>query len=92
MIHLIHDDAFGEATAGPINSKLNHLAFHVEDYAAAVAGLAAHGVDYLERVLPDYGYRQVFFRDPDGNVIELGEWPAPGAMFPTFAQASLALP
>lgn len=29
----------------------------------------------IERVLPEYGYRQLFFNDPDGNNIELGEWP-----------------
>ena len=44
--------------------------------------LTAHGVEIVERVLPDYGYRQVFFRDPDGNVLELGEWPAVNEMFP----------
>ena len=41
-----------------------------------------HGLDYVERVLPDYGYRQIFFRDPDGNVLELGEWPPSNEMFP----------
>ena len=35
----------------------------------------------VERVLPDYGYRQAFFRDPDGNVLELGEWPPANEMF-----------
>ena len=44
--------------------------------------LRDHGIEYVERVLPDYGYRQVFFRDPDGNVLELGEWPPVNEMFP----------
>ena len=44
--------------------------------------LAAHGVRYVEHVLPTYGYRQVFFHDPDGNTLELGEWPSPEQMFP----------
>lgn len=81
MIHLIHDAKFEPNLATPINSRTNHLAIHVDDYDAAVAQLAAHGVEFVQHVLPTYGYRQVFFRDPDGNVIELGEWPSPGEMF-----------
>jgi catechol 2,3-dioxygenase-like lactoylglutathione lyase family enzyme len=82
MIHLIHDEKFQPRLAGPINARTNHLAMQVADYDAAVKNLAAHGVEFVEHVLPDYGYRQVFFRDPDGNVLELGEWPSPGEMFP----------
>jgi catechol 2,3-dioxygenase-like lactoylglutathione lyase family enzyme len=82
MIHLIHDEAFRPRLDEPINSRSNHLAMHVDDYDAAIAGLRAHGVEFVERVLPDYNYRQVFFRDPDGNVLELGEWPAVNEMFP----------
>lgn len=82
MIHLIHDEQFQPPLGGPINTRQGHLAMHVDDYAAAVAGLRAHGVEYVERILPDYGYRQVFFRDPDGNVVELGEWPSVNEMFP----------
>ena len=87
MIHLIHDEAYREAT-GPLNSKLNHLAFQVADFDESVARLKSHGVEVLERILPDYNYRQAFFRDPDGNVLEIGEWPAPGNMFPDFADVS----
>jgi len=82
MIHLIHDAAFTPPPPGPINTRQGHVAIRVDDYDAAVAGLRAHGLEYVERVLPDYGYRQVFFRDPDGNVLELGEWPPSNEMFP----------
>lgn len=82
MIHLIHDAAFQPRADGPINSRTHHLALQVSDYPRAVETLAAHGVPYVERVLPDYNYRQVFFRDPDGNTVELGEWPSPDEMFP----------
>jgi glyoxylase I family protein len=82
MIHLIHDEEFQPPLAGPINSRTHHLAIQVSDYGAAVERLKAHHVQYIERVLPDYGYRQAFFRDPDGNVLELGEWPSPDEMFP----------
>jgi glyoxylase I family protein len=82
MIHLIHDEAFRPTLGGPINTRTGHLAMHVDDYERAVASLRDHGVEIVERVLPDYGYRQVFFRDPDGNVLELGEWPAVNEMLP----------
>jgi catechol 2,3-dioxygenase-like lactoylglutathione lyase family enzyme len=82
MIHLIHDEDFEPRLAGPINTRTHHLAMQVVDYDAAVQRLQLHNVQYVERVLPDYGYRQVFFRDPDGNVLELGEWPSPEEMFP----------
>jgi catechol 2,3-dioxygenase-like lactoylglutathione lyase family enzyme len=81
MIHLIHDERFQPRTGEPINTRTNHLAIRVDDYDQAVERLRAHGVEFVERVLPDYGYRQVFFRDPDGNVLELGEWPPANEMF-----------
>ncbi len=82
MIHLIHDEGFRPVLDRPINTRANHVAMHVDDYDRAVKQLRAHGVEFVERVLPDYNYRQVFFRDPDGNVLELGEWPAVNDMFP----------
>lgn len=83
MIHLIHDKEFRPAESAAINSRGNHLAIHVDDFDEALRRLAAHGVRFVERVLPDYGYRQVFFHDPDGNVVELGEWPSADVMFPS---------
>jgi catechol 2,3-dioxygenase-like lactoylglutathione lyase family enzyme len=85
MIHLIHSESFREYH-GPINSRTNHIAMQVSDYERVVELLAAHGVEYAERVLPDYNYRQVFFHDPDGNTLELGEWPSPEEMFPELQQ------
>lgn len=79
MIHLIHDESHRPPT-GPINTRTHHLALETPDYDQAIAQLRAHGVEFVERVLPDYGYRQAFFRDPDGNVLELGEWPPPEVM------------
>jgi catechol 2,3-dioxygenase-like lactoylglutathione lyase family enzyme len=81
MIHLIHDAKFKPLLDAPIDTRTNHLAMRVDDYDDAVARLREHGVECVERVLPDYGYRQVFFRDPDGNVLELGEWPPANEMF-----------
>ncbi|BBO32604.1 hypothetical protein PLANPX_2216 [Lacipirellula parvula] len=85
MLHLIHDAKFEPNLAAPINSRTNHLAIHVDDFDAAVAQLTAHSIEHVVHVLPTYHYRQVFFRDPDGNVIELGEWPSQAEMFPELA-------
>jgi catechol 2,3-dioxygenase-like lactoylglutathione lyase family enzyme len=82
MIHLIHDEKTERGPDGRINTRTNHLALQTADYDRAVELLAAHGVRYVEHVLPDYNFRQVFFQDPDGNVLELGEWPSPSEMFP----------
>lgn len=79
MVHLIHV-AGHKAPAGPIETKNRHLALQTPDYDRSIEQLREHGLDFVERVLPDYGYRQVFFRDLDGNVIELGEWPSPEKM------------
>jgi glyoxylase I family protein len=82
MIHLIHDAAFQPPVDEPINTRHGHLAIRVDDYDLAIRQLRDHGVEFVQRVLPDYGYRQVFFRDPDGNVLELGEWPPVNEMLP----------
>lgn len=74
MLHLIHDERF-EPIATRDNTRRSHLAFRVEDIEQTLADLAAHEIPVVQRRLPDYGYRQLFIHDPDGNLIELGEWP-----------------
>ena len=74
MLHLIHDDRFSPIEARD-NTRRSHLAFRVEDIDRTLELLAAHDVPVIQRKLPDHGYRQLFIHDPDGNLIELGEWP-----------------
>jgi glyoxylase I family protein len=74
MLHLIHDERF-EPIATRDNTRRNHLAFRVNDIDRTLEQLAEHGIPVIQRRLPDYGYRQLFIHDPDGNLIELGEWP-----------------
>jgi glyoxylase I family protein len=74
MIHLIHSADFKPRT-GPINTMNGHFALQCTDIDTAVEMLKQHGIKFVERRLPDYGYRQIFFQDPDGNILELGEWP-----------------
>ena len=70
-----HDIAQRCPSVGPINTRGHHFAMQSSDVTRDLRMLAAHGVETIERILPDHGYRQVFFRDPDGNVVEIGEWP-----------------
>lgn len=74
MLHLIHKENYAPQ-GGPIDSRGKHFALRCTNIDAAVAVLQEHGVAFVEKKLPDFGYRQLFLQDPDGNVIELGEWP-----------------
>lgn len=75
MLHL-NEDASLPAPAADIQTRKRHLAFRVDDFEATVSLLGEHGIETVQRTLPDHGYRQIFFHDPDGNLIELGEWPS----------------
>jgi glyoxylase I family protein len=58
----------------PEAQGLRHLAFAVRDVDAAVARLAAHGVEAEPiRTDPYTGSRFTFFADPDGLPLELYE-------------------
>jgi catechol 2,3-dioxygenase-like lactoylglutathione lyase family enzyme len=57
-------------------TTLDHLAFEIpnQDYDTELARFAAHGMVIKERSWPDtldWPARSFFFRDPEGNVIEL---------------------
>jgi catechol 2,3-dioxygenase-like lactoylglutathione lyase family enzyme len=77
-IHLLSDaHATGGAGqpdpgAGVDRGMTHHLAFEVDDLDAACARLAENGVALAGGPMPrGDGYTQVFFRDPDGHVLEL---------------------
>ena len=48
-----------------------HFAIRVSDFEGAVSHLRAHGVEVLELQQNPTAWKQVYFTDPDGNVIEL---------------------
>lgn len=65
------DDQGGEQPVG-----FKHLAFEVDDLEAKIAELTAGGIDVdpiidCKSLLP--GLRVCFFRDPEGNILELME-------------------
>ena len=53
------------------HNRGNHYALRVDDLDAWENHLSACGIEYLPRKNRPDGAQQVFFRDPDGHVIEL---------------------
>jgi len=52
----------------------NHVCFAVEDLAAAVAKMAAHGFSTHSEVLDFHSRKLVFLNGPEGVTIELSQW------------------
>lgn len=74
-IELVHNPTGGGVNAG---NGLSHFVIQVESMEATIAGLSARGID---AEAPDsHGGSDDFFTswivDPDGNRIELVQWPA----------------
>jgi catechol 2,3-dioxygenase-like lactoylglutathione lyase family enzyme len=69
--------AAGVLEPGPsaVSGLASHVAFEVDDLGRACARLAEHGVALVGGPMPrGDGVTQVFFRDPDGYVLELFQW------------------
>ena len=76
QIHLI-DEPFVEGAEQPPNPRENHIAFLIEDLDAAEETLKHHGIGYLRQQSSDGISEQIFFRDPEGWMVELGNYLAP---------------
>lgn len=74
-IELVHDPAQGELD---ITTGLSHFVITVESLDTTIAELAMRGIDAEEPVSPDGSddFRTTCIVDPDGNRIELVQWPA----------------
>jgi lactoylglutathione lyase len=74
-IELVHGPAGGEAGGG---TGLSHFVVKVESLDATVAALAARGIAADEPASPGGSaeLRTTWLADPDGNRIELVQWPA----------------
>jgi len=76
-------DTVAPAQPGPANQRgLGHLAFAVDDVAALLDEIIAHGGSALgspsEADIPEVGRLSfVYARDPEGNIIELQRWTEP---------------
>ncbi len=73
QIHLIEDGAAPDPPES-INTRERHMAFAVADVDAMELVLREHGVVYKRSLIPDRGVHQIFFRDPDGHLIEIGKY------------------
>ena len=74
-IELVHDPAQGEINFG---AGLSHFVIKVEFMDATITELAAKGIDADAPGSPDGpdDVRTTWITDPDGNRIELVQWPA----------------
>jgi lactoylglutathione lyase len=74
-IELVHDPRRDEADRG---TGLSHVVIQVESMDGTVAALAAAGIDAEAPSSPDGSddFRTAMLTDPDGNRIELVQWPA----------------
>ena len=73
-IELVHQPG-ADVVAG---TGLSHFVIKVESMAATIAELAAQGIDADAPGSPDGSddFRTAWITDPDGNRIELVQWPA----------------
>jgi lactoylglutathione lyase len=73
-IELVHDPA---STDTDTHRGPSHFVIHVESMDATVAELAAGGVEAEVPTSPDGSddFRTTWIVDPDGNRIELVQWP-----------------
>jgi catechol 2,3-dioxygenase-like lactoylglutathione lyase family enzyme len=71
QFHLIEDLATPDCPP-TINTRENHIAFRVADLDAMERRLEALKVPYRRSAIVDRKIDQIFFRDPDGWMIEIG--------------------
>ena len=71
-VHLIEKPVGADIGMPPpaLTPVANHSAFQIEDYGNAIQTLSDAGVEFIE-MGPEA--KQIFLRDPDGNIIELIE-------------------
>lgn len=73
QIHVIENVDAAPDPDRKIDSRGDHLAFHVSDIELAKEGLRARQIEFHEQVNAG-GIHQIFFRDPDGHFIELASY------------------
>ena len=54
-----------------VSSTFDHMAFTAENEMDHINLLKENNIDYIIREVPEIGTRQIFFKDPAGNGIEL---------------------
>lgn len=74
-IELVHDPAEPPVEGG---NRLSHFVIKVDSLGGTLTDLAARGIDAEMPTSPDGSadFRTTWIVDPDGNRIELVQWPA----------------
>jgi lactoylglutathione lyase len=74
-LELVHDPNHG---AVHVSTGLSHFVIKVESMSATISEFVSRGIDADEPVSPDGSddFRTTWIIDPDGNRIELVQWPA----------------
>jgi lactoylglutathione lyase len=78
-IEVVHDPHGATADSDTAtDTRLSHLVIQVDSMDATLSELAAHGIDVEAPTSPDGSddFRTTWIVDPDGNRIELVQWPA----------------
>lgn len=75
---IVHIQEAPRPVSPSTESALNHVAFEITDYEAAIARLEAAGLDYAAKAVPGRSARQIFVFDPNGVRVELNYRPAGG--------------
>ena len=76
QLHLAEKDVQAGFRTGQIVNPIarGHIAYRTDDLAAFKAHLTAHGIPFSDwEHAAVAGWHQIFFYDPDGNVIEVHE-------------------
>ena len=74
QMHIVEKDVMAGFRSGQIVNPVSHghIAYRCDDIEAVKAELDAKGVPYSDRgERAVEGWHQIFFHDPDGNVIEI---------------------
>ncbi len=69
LVHVIEDAGAGAGAA--MTGRIDHIAFTATDLAGVRARLAALGIRFDQRTVPDQAVHQVFLTDPNGIRLEL---------------------
>jgi catechol 2,3-dioxygenase-like lactoylglutathione lyase family enzyme len=69
-----HPPSAAAGADDPTRRGFNHICFAVDDLAAELARLRAHGVALLNEVMDFHDRKLVFLAGPEGIVVELSQW------------------
>jgi catechol 2,3-dioxygenase-like lactoylglutathione lyase family enzyme len=71
QMHLIEDDRAPDPSE-QWNTRGTHIAFATDDIDETERRLQAMGVPYIRQAIPDWNVPQIYIKDPDGHLIEIG--------------------